>query len=546
MSSRDSFHRILAGHQAPRVSRRDFLVGTAALGLTTSNHAALRAQETAVPVVRPNFILIVCDDLDAASVEWMPNITSLLREQGTSFANYFVTDPSCGPSRASLLRGQYVHNHGVLSNEGELGGFSIFHRLGRENSTIATWLQDAGYRTALIGKYLNDYPNGVEPDYVPPGWDDWYGLISTQYTRYKFNDNGHPGRAEPGPAGYQTDVLSRKAQDFIAGAAASGDPFFAYIAPKAPHGPATPPPRHIDAFADVQAPRSPSFNEADVSDKPGYVRKPSALNAEDIRRIDTSFRDRLRTLLAVDDLVGDLIETLRSTDTLDTTHIFFTSDNGHFFGEHRLPTGKGLPYNESLRVSLIVRGPGVGVGQAVDSLVNSCDLAPTIGDLAGATVPDFVDGRSLAPLLRSEMPAAWRQVTLVEDIAKLFKTDQEPPETHQSSEVVTSEVVEAVEAVNEGDEGEEGEDGSSSAKRASVPAYRALRSTDWLYVEYATGERELYDERADPYQLSNLAATADTSDTSLMERFSERLQELSVCTGAGCRVMEDVPLLTTR
>jgi N-acetylglucosamine-6-sulfatase len=470
---------------------------------------------------RPNFIFIVTDDLDAASLAWMPNISALLRREGTTCTNFFATDPSCGPSRASILRGQYVHNHGVLGNEGEFGGFSRFHRLDREESTIATWLHDAGYRTGFIGKYLNEYPVGARDDHVPPGWDEWYGLITTQYFGYQFNDNGIVGRAGRKSKDYQTDTLSRRAQAFITRASSAHEPFFVYIGTKAPHDPPIPPPRYEGAFADLPAPRTAAFNEVDISDKPDHVRLVAQLDDRQISRIDENFRQRLRTMLAVDDMIADLVGTLRAAGLLDKTYIIFTSDNGYFFGEHRLSHGKGLPYDESLRIPLIVRGPGVARDRMDSRLSNNADLAPTIADLAGVDVPDFVDGRSLRSLLTGEEESVWRQISLVEDIAKLFKKDAKFRTSRESEQ--------------------DGDDDLKTGRR-SVPAYRALRGVDWLYVDYATGERELYDLESDPHQLENLATIADPL---LMDRFAVRLQELAECAGGECRAAEDIPLNLT-
>lgn len=186
---------------------------------------------------RPNIVLIVLDDLEARAVERMPNVVRLLRNQGTSFANFFVTTPLCCPSRASILRGQYAHNHGVLRNLGHQGGgFPAFHRLGREGSTVASWLQDRGYRTALVGKYLNSYPEGVDPTYVPPGWDEWYGQISGHYFNFQLNENGQVVAYGDRPEDYSTDVYTAKGTDFVRRAAADQQPFFLYLAPARPTG----------------------------------------------------------------------------------------------------------------------------------------------------------------------------------------------------------------------------------------------------------------------------------------------------------------------
>lgn len=472
------------------------------------------------PATRPNVADIGTDDMRADDLWAMPHLRALLAEQGTTFANFFVTTPVCCPSRASILRGQYAHNHGALGDAGPNGGFQAFHRLGDEGSTLATWIHDAGYRTALIGKYLNGYPRGASPTYVPPGWDEWDGALSEgKYFRFDLNENGrvvsYAGRTSSSeqrrtsadarsPDVYSTDVFTGKATTFIKHATAEQQPFFLYLATDAPHGPAKPAPRDEEAFADARAPRASSFNEADVSDKPAWVRALPSLDADQTAQIDAAYRNRLRSLLAVDDLVNDLIATQQATGTLDETYVVFTSDNGYLLGEHRIGSAKRAAYEESIRVPLLVRGPGVPAGAVVDQLALNIDLAPTVAAWAGAISPDFVDGRSLAPLLSGNQPPIdWRRAFLVEH----------PSGMNDQSE----------------------EDDSA----VGIPSSRALRTPQVLYVENAGGERKVYDLRADPFELDNLAATAEPF---LLAELSARLSELSTCTALACRAAEDAPL----
>ena len=459
---------------------------------------------------RPNIVLILTDDLDARSLETAPehspNIAAL-REQGTAFANFVITMPLCCPSRASILRGQYAHNHGVLNSGGQSTGFAAFHGLDREGSTLATWLRDAGYRTALLGKYMNGYPGrAAAATYVPPGWDEWGGYKMSvgeedfSYFDYELNENGSLVAYGSRPEDYLTDVLAAKAAAFITRSAEVGQPFFLCLAPFAPHAPATPAPRHAEAFPGLAAPRVPSLGEVDVSDKPAWVRDQVEIGPDEVALIDAHHGLRMRSLLAVDDLVAAVTDALRATGTLEDTYLVFTSDNGFHLGEHRIGYGKRTPYEEAIRVPLLVRGPGVPAGRVAEELALNVDLAPTFAELAGAEVPAFVDGRSLVPLLSGGQPAAWRQVGLVETFER--RKD-------------------------------------SGSSQTSVPAFGALRTVDLSYVEYATGERELYDLRADPYQMENLAESADPA---ALERLSARLAELRGCAGAGCRAAEDAPL----
>ncbi len=490
--------------------------------------------EPAAAARPPNIIVIVTDDLDARSATCLPNVQTLLAAEGVTFANAFATTPLCCPSRASILRGQYAHNHGVLSNSGENGGFPTFYRLGDEESTVATWLQDAGYRTALVGKYLNRYPKGAAASHIPPGWDKWTAFASSDedeggsyYSGYALNVDGDTVFYGQQPAEYSTDVLTAEATDFVDRSVTSGDPFFLYIGPFAPHGPSTPASRHTGAFADVQAPRTPSFDETDVSDKPAWVQALPPLSADQTALLDDRYQRRLRSLLAVDEMVASLVETLSATGALDNTYILFMSDNGYHLGEHGIPVGKQSPYDESLRVPLIVRGPGVPAGVVEDAIALNIDLAPTFAELAGASPAAFVDGRSLVPLLHGEAPAGWRHGFLVEHydrtLPEQWGTPGPVPMEEASLDADQQELEEA-----DGDE-------VTGVTPIDSPPYLGLRTEQYLYVEYASGERELYDMRADPYQLQNLASTADPA---LLADLAAALDHLRVCAAATCRDAE--------
>src|SRR5215210_1382328 len=291
-------------------SRRSALraLGVGSVGLLTTLNGRHLSESFPLPShplavgrrinARPNIILILADDIESRSLAFMPNLTALIGTPGTTFSNFLVTTPVCTPARASILRGQYAHNHGVLGNAGPNGWFTTFHRLGHETSTVATWLQGAGYQTALVGKYLNGYPEAVDPTYVPPGWDEWAASIDStgKYFEYDLNENGRLVHYAHNDADYSTDVLAAKATRFIQSGAATNQPFFLYLATQAPHGGARPAPRHVEVFTDTTAPRQPSFNEADVSDKPPWLRETPELNAEQVARIDETYRLRLGSL----------------------------------------------------------------------------------------------------------------------------------------------------------------------------------------------------------------------------------------------------------
>jgi N-acetylglucosamine-6-sulfatase len=471
---------------------------------------------------RPNVILINTDDLDTRGVDAMPNVQALLAAQGARCRRNFVTTPLCAPSRASLFRGQYAHNHGVLTNTGDTGGFPAFHQLDLESSTIATWLHDAGYRTGLFGKYLNRYPKGARKSWVPPGWDAWAALLDSGanfYTDFALNEDGKAVTYSADNGDYLTDVLSGKAVAFVRASAATDSPFFAYIAPYAPHSPSTPAPQYAGAFAEARAPRVPSFNEADVSDKPPWLRDHPLLTPDQIDKIDERERQRLRSLLSVDDMVARLVAALTETGQFDQTYVLFTSDNGFHLGEHRLPLGKQTAYDESIGVPLIVRGPGIPAESVVEGITLNIDLAPTIAEWCGVTAPGFVDGLSLTSLLSGSSIPDWRHVALIEEFA--------PPKKSATPVAGTP--------TEEEDEG--GEEESNTISPAEPPGYRALRGDDLLYVEYSDGQRELYDLAKDPFELTNIV---DDADPDTLEQLSVTLESLSSCKAATCRAIRDL------
>jgi N-acetylglucosamine-6-sulfatase len=465
---------------------------------------------------RPNVVLILTDDLDAGLLEEYPARYPNLRDlaaEGTTFENAFVTDPLCCPSRATILRGQYTHNHQIVGNWRPQGGAKKFFDLGHEDSTVATWLQDESYRTALVGKYMNDYYG----DRVPVGWDDWYAIAGGHLSE-DLNENGRVRRYDP--ERYHLDaVLADKAADYVRRPSDDGAPFFMWVGTQAPHAPATPAPRHEGTFPEARLPRSPSFDEEDVSDKPDWVRDNPPLDQERIAPMQDLYRNRLRSMLAVDEMVGRLVDALKDRGELDNTYIFFTSDNGWHAGEHRLTPGKWTAYEEDTRVPLVVRGPGVPEGETLEHLVLNNDLAPTFADLAGAKIPSFVDGRSLAPLFDGDPLAEenWRSAFLVEAGTEILGPTAVPP---LSGDPLP-------------------EDWQRAPREDwGRPGLEAVRTGEHLYIEYGTGERELYDLKGDPYQLENLYESAAPE---LLGRLKGRLAALSGCSGDDCRAAEDGP-----
>ena len=467
---------------------------------------ATAAAATAAAVEKPNIVFVLTDDLSWDLVDYMPNVQQLRRD-GMTFSNYVVTDSLCCPSRASILTGKYPHNTGIYRNTGADGGFLAFRALGQERETFATALQSAGYRTALMGKYMNQYSPGRIRDasggpYVPPGWTDWQG-VGNGYGGYGYRMARNTRVVHRGfrPRDYVTNVLRRDAVDFIASATGAGQPFLLELSSFAPHTPAIPAPRDRGSFATVTAPRTASFDEADLSDKPNWLRGHDRLTPDQEQRIDELFRKRVRSVQAVDRAVGRIRAELERLGAASNTYVVFSSDNGFHMGQHRLTPGKLTAYDSDIRVPLIVAGPGVPAGATVDDVTENVDLCPTFSELGGVPSPASVDGRSLVPFLRGQpAPADWRLAALIE---------------HRG----------AVTSPSDPDFPERGS--------GNPPTYEALRTKDSLYVEYADGEREFYDRRVDPDELDNLADELPATRRSTSGRPPSRA--LRTCVGIACR-----------
>ena len=341
-------------------------------GLLPIVHGLLPSPCIASNAGRPNIVLIVTDDMRATDYHVLPLVKRLLADEGVTLPNFFATTPLCCPCRSSILRGQYAHNHGVLGNTGATGGWDAFHRHGNDEHTLARWLSAAGYRTALIGKYLNGY--GFARGHVPPGWNRWLVTPELSYFNYTLNNGGSPESHGSKPGDYLTDVLMREAAKFIRTTAAN-HPLFLYLTPKAPHDPATPAPRHRGDFANSAIAPGDSLNEADIRDKPAYMQD-GRLDHKQLKRLAELEQRRLEALSAVDEGVQKIVEALADTGRLDNTYLFFTSDNGYSMGQHRR-VGKDVPYEEVIRIPLIVRGPDVRPGTTSLAIAANIDLAPT-------------------------------------------------------------------------------------------------------------------------------------------------------------------------
>jgi N-acetylglucosamine-6-sulfatase len=483
----------------------------------------------------PNIIMVLTDDQDVqlGSVNYMPNVKKLLVQQGAAFSNFLVPLSLCCPSRTTILRGQYPHNTQVLTNSLPTGGFEKVYADNLESSTLATVLQGAGYKTVMLGKYLNGYPNTAAPNYIPPGWDEWYSpSAGNPYSEYNYtlNENGTQVVYHAAPSDYLTDVIRAKAIDFIQRASSTPNkPLFIYFATYAPHAPYTPAPRHANLFANVRAPRPPSFNEPDVSGKPAYIMAKPRLNQTQIDNIDADYRNRLRALQAVDEAVAALVATLSATGRLANTYIFFTSDNGYHMGEHRLLPGKYTPYETDIHVPLIVRGPGVPAGIVREQFAANLDLAETFADLAGVAQLPFSDGRSLTGLLGATPPSAWRRAFLLEE----FNQGEIEPVDSSGDPASKIGILEPPDPADVA---------AAQAKAVQIPTYYGFKAPDYKYVEYLNlsgqiAETELY-LSSDTYELNNLAGQLDPTFAEQLDTYTQTLVK---CQGDGCRTAEAAP-----
>ena len=385
---------------------------------------------------RPNFLLIISDDQRYDTMgEFMPQTQARIFDEGVQFTNAFITTPICCPSRASILTGMYAHTHGVLQN-----------LLPLEERTMIDDLNDSGYFTGMVGKYLNSWPGAARPEF-----DYWAATPGgeMEYFNPRLNVNGANVTVE----GYNTKILEEHALTFLAEAFQQEDPFMLIFAPIAPHSPATPFFGLNDLYDDLPPHRPPSFDEADRSDKPQWLQ---AIAPLDVEKVDRLRLNQLRTLWTLDKTVSAVLDALEDNHELENTVIFYISDNGVFWGEHGLRT-KVWAYEEGIHVPFALRYPKlIPKGTIEDNLVANIDIAPTIYDLAGLEIPPRVDGQSLVPLLQGS--GQWRTELLIE----------------------------------------------ATPLADGVP-YAAVRTLDYLYVENEGDRPELYEFATDPFQLENRA-----------------------------------------
>lgn len=487
-------------HLPPRRRRRELsarwlslLLAVLLLPVLTAGHSDQRPSSVvASGRDRPSVLLIVTDDMRYDDLEYMPHVQSLLVENGTTFSRFYSPFPLCCPARASMLTGQYAHNHGVLSNHAPYGGFGEFH----DESSLAPWLAPT-HTAGLVGKYLNEYGVGNDPLYVPPGWDFWRGSPARTYNYLNIGLTMDGLTVDSFTGVNSTKVIAHESLDFLA--VHGHEPFFLVSSFIAPHfggprerddpvGRLTPfvGTKYRNTYQGPSLPEDPSFNEADISDKRPSMQNKPLLTAAQIVKLEESMAQRRESLRLVDDQVARLVANLP-----ENTYVVFVSDNGFIQGEHRIFGGKGLPYNPASHVPLVIRGPGVPAGQTVDGLAGMHDLAPTILELTqtrGAQGSHSFDGQSLAPMLTQASYGDDRTLVL--------------------------------------------EAGDSNGGYAF---FGIIRSDGWKYVEYTTAginEVEMYDLQADPYEERNVSEDPDYA--AQRAELAAETQLLRFCAGSEC------------
>jgi arylsulfatase A-like enzyme len=431
---------------------------------------------------KPNIIIILTDDQPFHTIEQMPNVQSELVQKGITFTNAFVTTPLCCPSRASILTGEYVFHHGVQTNRQPNGGATVFD----DSSTLAVWLKEAGYQTALMGKYLNDY-DSLPEGYIPSGWDEWDVFVKKDpnkdfYFGYTLNENGKIKQYGDSEKEYSSDVLTNKAIEFIH--SNREQPFFLLLSLYAPHQPYLSANRHKDLFktyTDTFARYQPlNYFEEDISDKSQWLKNYAPQEKDYIEKVHQRM---LRSLMSADDAVAQIVALLEDENIRQNTIIIFMSDNGFALGDHRL-IGKACPYEICLRIPLVISYPDkISASRSDANLILNLDIAPTLMQLAGASTTAHIDGESFAKLL-SNPNETWRDGFLIEQYE---------------------------------------DDGEERSMVSLVPSYVGYRTTKWKYIEYSTGEQELYNLLRDPYEMTNLASLPEYA--SIINELKQRIEK---------------------
>ncbi len=452
----------------------------------------------------PNIIFVLTDDLSWDLVQYMPHVKAL-EQQGMTFTNYTVTDSLCCPSRASIFTGKYPHDTHILGNTLPTGGFYKFRAEGEDHNTFATSLLRAGYRTAFMGKYLNDYNPAQSRTplretlfgpYVPPGWSTWDGVGSGGYSGYNYGiaDGRKVQYYGNAPSDFMNTVLQSKATAFVASAAGRANPFMLEVAPFSPHSPYTPAPADVGTFAGIQEPKGPDFDTL-PHPAPAWMKGRHPLSSASLAKIQHWFEMRVEAVQSVDRMIGALEHSVEAAGQAQNTVFVFSSDNGYHLGQYTLEYGKQTAFDTDIRVPLVVAGPGIPADSQSTAMAQNIDLRPTFDQLAGAPTPSDVDGRSLVPLL-DQQSTAWRTYALIEHAHdKPMPTD---PDTQDYSS-------------------------------GTPPTYNAIRTKSFIFIRYEDGDIEYYDIAKDPYELHNLGPSLSKLRTGYLNHV---MNQLIACHGS--------------
>jgi arylsulfatase A-like enzyme len=482
---------------------------------------------------RPNVIMFTTDDQTLRDMIAMPRTTNLIGNQGTNFQRAFVSFPLCCPSRVSVQTGQYAHNHHILGNTPPSGGYEVFN----DTNDLPVWLQTAGYRTIHIGKMPNGFPAPNGSNYVPPGWGpcpgglpspacrgEFYGFLGpgSTYFGFQLNENGVVKQYNADE--YQTDTYADIAVDRIDKHVTnfSNSPLYMQLQFFAPHDPNQPATRHLGAFSTALLPVDKSFNEKDVRDKPPWVKRIKRLGGGLTSKIASRYRGRLETLLSVDDAIERIVAQLGAEGILGNTYLIFTSDNGFMQGQHRLHQGKFVPYEPSIQVPLLIRGPGIPPGGISKELVSNVDITATILEMTGAAPGLTQDGRSILPFARDPARKTTRPILLETGppgaIGEIASASGKGRRARVSKYVKNLDL-----------------DASAQIARViTAPRYRGIRTRRYLLVKYGDGGRELYDLRKDRLEVNSFYN--DGRYRAVRKFLLKSLARLSPCVGASCNI----------
>jgi N-acetylglucosamine-6-sulfatase len=522
----------MQGLTRTRVTR----AGAVAIALAAACTLALlaRGEPSHAASSKPNVIMFTTDDQTVRDMLAMPKTQALIGSQGANFAHAYVSMSLCCPSRVTVQTGQYAHNHGVLGNTPPQGGYTRFN----DKNDLPVWLQSAGYRTIHIGKMPNGYPPNGDNTYVPPGWGpysggigplskgEFYGFLAppSGYFGPALNENGVIKQYDG--TDYQTDVYADLAVDRINNHLTHfpDTPFYMQVQFFAPHDPADPSQNHAGAFAGTPLPIDASFNEKNVKDKPGWIRVIRRFGGGLISKIQARYQRRLETLLSVDDAIEKIVNDLQAKGALDNTYLIFTSDNGFMQGQHRLHQGKFAPYEPSVKVPLLIRGPSIPPGGLPRALVWNADITSTILQVAGASAGLPQDGRSLLPYAQDPNLKSTRPL--------LLETGPPgsaiEPTTASAAGGVKRRRVKFSTYVKNLDL-----DRTAQISRAIVaPRYRAIRTGRYLLVKYSNGNREMYDLSRDPLELNSIYK--DSRYFPVRKYLQKTLAGLFKCSGPSC------------